>query len=97
MNDNVLVHACTTLMNVDALTEAQCRKELKELQAAAFSKDLMIIELKTQAAKLDGHLIRLLDLFIAENYSKLHAAMKPMAEHLQEHRVAMRMMGRTPR
>jgi hypothetical protein len=88
MSDGVVTHACTTILDVDALSEVQCRKELKELQAKAFGKDLLIIDLKTAAAKLDGHLIRLLDLFIAENYSKLHAVMKPMAEHLQEVRAA---------
>ncbi|MNO72101.1 hypothetical protein D3C76_630360 [compost metagenome] len=86
--NGVVTHACTTLMNVDALTEQQCREELKRALDEGFMKDQQLIELKVGIHKLDGMLVKLLDLFIAGNFAKLHADMKPMAEYLQEQRAA---------
>ena len=86
--NQLITHACTTLMNVDALTEAQCRAELKNLQAQSFDKDLQLIDLKQKTAHLDGLLVKVCDLFIAENFSKLHAEVERMAKHLQEQRAA---------
>lgn len=85
----VITHAYTPMMNVDAMSEQECRAALKDLLQEAFAKDQQLIELKTGCHKLDGMLVKLLDSFIAENFSKLHADMKPMAEYLQEQRAAM--------
>ena len=84
----VITHAYTPLMNVDAMSEQDCRQALKDLLKDGFAKDQQLIELKVGCQKLDGMLVKLLDLFISENYSKLHAEMKPMAEYLQEQRAA---------
>ncbi|MCY1291385.1 hypothetical protein D9M70_405710 [compost metagenome] len=84
----VVTHAGTTLMNVDALTEQQCREELKSLMAQAFGKDLLINDLKTERAKLDALLVKLVELFIAEKYSAVHDELRRMATHLQEQRAA---------
>lgn len=84
----LITHACTTLMNVDVLTEAQCRAELKNLQAQSFDKDLQLVDLKQKATHLDDLLIKLCDLFIEENFSKLHAEVGRMARYLQEQRAA---------
>ncbi|MCY1266042.1 hypothetical protein D9M68_437540 [compost metagenome] len=86
--NGVVTHAGSTLLNVDALTEQQCRQELKRAQGEGFAKDLQIIELKRNYAAIERLLVRLLDHFINENFSKLHADMKPLAEHLQEQRAA---------
>lgn len=84
----VITHAYTPLMNVDAMSEQDCRQALKDLLRAGFAKDQQLIELKVGCQKLDDMLVKLLDLFISEKYSKLHAEMKPMAEFLQEQRAA---------
>lgn len=84
----VITHAYTPLMNVDAMSEQDCRQALKDLLQDGFAKDQQLIELKVGCQKLDGMLVKLLDLFISESYSKLHAEMKPMAEYLQEQRAA---------
>lgn len=84
----VITHAYTPLMNVDAMSEADCRQALKDQLRDGFAKDQQLIELKVGISKLDGMLVKLLDSFIAENYSKLHADLKPMAEYLQEQRAA---------
>jgi len=84
----VITHAYTPMMNVDAMSEQDCRQALKELLQDGFAKDQQLIELKVGCQKLDGMLVKLLDLFISERYSKLHAEMKPMAEYLQEQRAA---------
>ncbi|NMZ73428.1 hypothetical protein HBO32_09985 [Pseudomonas nitroreducens] len=86
----VITHACTTLMNVDALTEEQCRAELKSLQELSFAKDLQIITHKETAARLDSMLERLCDLFIEENFSKLHAELHRMSVFLQEKRADLK-------
>ena len=85
----VITHAYTPLMNVDTMSEQDCRQALKDLLQDGFAKDQQLIELKIGCQKLDGMLVKLLDLFISERYSKLHAEMKPIAEHLQEQRAAM--------
>ncbi|WP_275629837.1 hypothetical protein [Pseudomonas sp. 273] len=84
----VITHAYTPWLNVDAMSEQECREALKDLLQEAFAKDQQLIELKTGSHKLNDMLVKLLDLFISENYSKLHAEMKPMAEYLQEQRAA---------
>lgn len=86
----VITHACTPMMNVDALSEQECREALKDLLKDAFAKDQQLIELKISIHKLDGMLVKLLDSYIAESFSKLHADMKPMAEHLQEKRAEIK-------
>lgn len=85
---DLITHAYTPMMNVDAMSEQECRAALKDLLQEAFAKDQQLIELKIGCQKLDGMLVKLLDSFIAENFSKLHADMKPMAEYLQEQRAA---------
>ncbi|WP_236175559.1 hypothetical protein [Pseudomonas pseudonitroreducens] len=84
----VITHAYTPLMNVDAMSEQDCRQALKDLLQDGLAKDQQLIELKIGCHKLDSMLVKLLDSFIAENFSKLHADMKPMAEYLQEQRAA---------
>lgn len=84
----VITHAYTPWLNVDVMSEQECRAALKDLLQEAFAKDQQLIELKIGSHKLNDMLVKLLDLFISENYSKLHAEMKPMAEYLQEQRAA---------
>lgn len=82
----LITHACTTLMNVDSLTEQQCRAELKNLQSQSFDKDLQLLDLKQKVMHLDGLIVRICDHFIEENFSKLHAEVERLAKHLQEQR-----------
>lgn len=84
----LITHAYTPMMNVDGMSEQDVRQALKDLLQEAFMKDQQLVELKVGITKLDDMLVKLLDLFIAEKYSKLHAEMKPMAEYLQEQRAA---------
>lgn len=86
----LITHACISLMNVDALTEEQCRAELKSLQELSFAKDLQIIHHKGTAARLDTLLERLCDLFIEENFSKLHAELHRLSVFLQERRAEIK-------
>ena len=44
------------------------------------------MELKTISHKLDSMLVKLIDLFIAGHFSKLHAELQCMAVYLQERR-----------
>lgn len=82
----LITHACTSLMNVDSLTEEQCREELKNLQDLSFGKDLQIIHHKGAAVRLNTMLERLCDLFIEEKFSKLHAELHDLSVFLQEKR-----------
>lgn len=84
----LITHAYTPMMNVDAMSEQDVRQALKDLLQEGFAKDQQLIQLKIGSHKLNDMLVKLLDLFISENYSKLHAEMKPMAEYLQEQRAA---------
>ncbi|WP_435608521.1 hypothetical protein [Pseudomonas knackmussii] len=88
--NRLITHACTSLMNVDSLTEEQCRAELKSLQDLSFAKDLQIIQHRGTAARLDSLLERLCDLFIEENFSKLHAELHRMSVFLQEKRAELK-------
>lgn len=92
--NRLITHACTSLMNVDSLTEEQCRAELKNLQELSFAKDLQIITHKETAARLDSLLERLCDLFIDENFSKLHAELHRMSVFLQEKRAEIKAAAR---
>ena len=84
----LITHACTTLMNVDALTEQQCRAELKSLQDQSFIKDIQLIQLKKTNSRLNEMLEHLCDMFIEESFSKLHAELHRMSVFLQEQRAA---------
>ncbi len=63
----VITHAYTPLMNVDAMSEQDCRQALKDLLQNGFAKDQQLIELKIGCHKLESMLVKLLDLFISEN------------------------------
>ncbi|HHR0444947.1 TPA: hypothetical protein ACSXXW_000946 [Pseudomonas aeruginosa] len=82
----VITHAYTPLMDVDAMSEEDCRLALKDVLREGFEKDLELVELKTVSHKLDGMLIKLIDLFIAGSFSKLHTELQCMAVYLQERR-----------
>ncbi|MDV8139139.1 hypothetical protein ACM7LD_35270 [Pseudomonas aeruginosa] len=84
----VITHAYTPLMDVDAMSEQDCREALKDVLRDGFAKDQQLVELKTGIHKLDNTLVKLIDLFIAGSYSKLHAQLQDMAVYLQEQRAA---------
>ncbi|MFG9328103.1 hypothetical protein ACEP1W_19230 [Pseudomonas aeruginosa] len=85
---NVITHAYTPLMNVDAMSEEDCRQVLKDVLRDGFAKDQQLVELKAGIHKLDNTLVKLIDLFIAGNFSKLHMQLQDMAVYLQEQRAA---------
>ncbi|WP_242532324.1 hypothetical protein [Pseudomonas aeruginosa] len=70
----VITHAYTPLMDVDAMSEQDCREALKDVLRDGFAKDQELVELKTISHKLDSMLVKLIDLFIAGHFSKLHAS-----------------------
>ncbi|ALU48231.1 TPA: hypothetical protein NI607_006335 [Pseudomonas aeruginosa] len=86
----VITHAYTPLMDVDAMSEEDCRLALKDVLQDGFAKDQQLVELKTGIHKLDRMLVKLIDLFIAGDFSKLHAELQSMAAYLQEQRAAQK-------
>ncbi|MDE8660743.1 hypothetical protein PUL39_030325 [Pseudomonas aeruginosa] len=56
----------------------------------ASQKDQQLVELKTGIHKLDRMLVKLIDLFIAGDFSKLHAELQSKAAYLQEQRAAQK-------
>ena len=86
----LITHACTSLMNVDSLTEEQCREELKNLQELSFAKDLQIIHHKGAAHRLNAMLERLCDLFIEEKFSKMHEELHGLSAFLLEKRAEIK-------
>ncbi|MGC3514571.1 hypothetical protein ACPTJI_07365 [Pseudomonas aeruginosa] len=82
----VITHAYTPLMDVDSMSEQDCREALKDVLRDGFAKDQELVELKTISHKLDSMLVKLIDLFIAGHFSKLHAELQCMAVYLQERR-----------
>ncbi|HHZ7908908.1 TPA: hypothetical protein ACWL5W_002790 [Pseudomonas aeruginosa] len=86
----VITHAYTPLMDVDSMSEEDCRLALKDVLQDGFAKDQQLVELKTGIHKLDRMLVKLIDPFIAGDFSKLHAELQSMAAYLQEQRAAQK-------
>lgn len=86
--NQVTVQVPITLIKTEYLSEQEVRTLLDEALLQVFQKDQQIYELKRSRRQIDRLLLKLLDLFIAGNYSKLHAELKLMAEYLQEQRAA---------
>lgn len=79
-----IVHACSTLCNPDRLGKPQLREELKRANGELFSKDLQIMELKTQVRALNDMLVNLAKLQIAGNTAQLQAEVQSLARHYQQ-------------
>lgn len=77
-----------TAVNLAQLSDQEVRLLAEEAMAKLFRQDQQIYQLKMTQNKLNQLLVKLLDLYIAENYSKLHSEMRYLAENLQEQRAA---------
>lgn len=77
-----------TLIKTEYLSEQEVRTLLDEALLQVFQKDQQIFELKRSRGKIDRLMLKLLDLYIAENYSTLMSELRAMAEYLQEQRAA---------
>lgn len=84
-----------------AATESLVRlshQELCALAEEAISKlsrqDEQIYQLKTYQAQHNNLLVKLLDLFIAGNYAKIHDELRHLAEKLQDQRAAKTAQGK---
>lgn len=70
------------------LSEQEIRLVAEEAMDKLFRQDQQIYQLKVNQNRLNQLLVKFLDLFIAENYAKLHAELRYHAENLQEQRAA---------
>lgn len=77
-----------TAVHLAQLSDQEVRLLAEEAMAKLFRQDQQIYQLKMTQNKLNQLLVKLLDLYIAENYSKLHSEMRYLAENLQEQRAA---------
>lgn len=77
-----------TAVHMAQLSDQEVRLLAEEAMAKLFRQDQQIYQLKMTQNKLNQLLVKLLDLYIAENYSKLHSEMRYLAENLQEQRAA---------
>ncbi|MDF3932968.1 hypothetical protein [Pseudomonas citronellolis] len=70
------------------LGDQEVRVLAEEAMAKLFRQDQKIYQLQVDQNRLNQLLVKLLDLFIADNFSKLHSEMRYLAENLQELRAA---------
>lgn len=77
-----------TPVHLAQLSDQEVRLLAEEAMAKLFRQDQKIYQLQVNQNRLNQMLVKLLDLFIAENYAKLHAELRYHAENLQEQRAA---------
>ncbi|HBP5712226.1 TPA: hypothetical protein L6B33_24075 [Pseudomonas aeruginosa] len=74
----VITHAYTPLMDVDAMSEEDCRLALKDVLREGFEKDQLIVQLKQQAHHANNILIKLAELKLAYQHEAYEAELEQL-------------------
>ncbi|MDI6672327.1 hypothetical protein QMA79_21135 [Pseudomonas aeruginosa] len=84
----VITHAYTPLMDVDAMSEEDCRLALKDVLRDGFAKDQQMVELKTinhtlnqQLKHANNILIKLAELKLAYQHEAYEAELEQLAAY----------------
>ncbi|WP_457958299.1 hypothetical protein [Pseudomonas aeruginosa] len=93
----VITHAYTPLMDVDAMSEEDCRLALKDVLRDGFVKDQQMVELKTvnhtlnqQLNHANNILVQLARLQLAGETEAVQEEMQRLAAYYQQQKTAQR-------